>query len=111
MRESMVVKIEANIEWQVTKTPGGTLVAVCDSLGLTSEGADDLDLWLNINESMQLVLNNLLQCGELNQFLHARGWRAKTEIRSHGDSRIPFDVPFELIKQQQNRRDSARTPH
>lgn len=109
MPEQLLVKIDAKLEWRVTQTSSGSFVGICDPLGLTSEGGDTVELWLNINESIQLMLNDLLQSGELDHFLRSKGWRATHAIPASGSERVPFDVPIELISQQQNnKRDSAR---
>ena len=110
MPDMFPIKIKAKLQWVVTRTPSGALVGVCAPLGLASQGKDQLDLWLNIQESLQLVLNDLLRNGELDEFLRVRGWRVMTSLPSKASvGPVPFDVPFELISQAQH--DSARAAH
>lgn len=100
MEGNFVIKIQARLSWAVRETPSGYLVAKCEPLGLASQGKDKLDLWLNIQESIQLVLNHLLQKGELEAFLRARGWESTPLPRGATDGPVPFDVPVELLMQQ-----------
>lgn len=108
-----VIKIETRLQWMVTETANGRYVAFCDPIGLTTEGNDQVDLWMNIQESIQLLLNDLLKNGELEGFLRDRGWRSTLSDREQHDGRfpVPFEVPFELIAAQQNHRDKAPAPH
>ena len=62
--------------WQVRKTESGNFIATCEPIGLASQGKDELDLYLNIHEAVQLVLNDLLKNGQLDGFLRAKGWQA-----------------------------------
>jgi predicted RNase H-like HicB family nuclease len=108
VRTMNVIKIDTKLQWLVSKTPSGAYVAVCPPLGIASQGTDQVDLWLNIQESIQLVLNDLLVNGELHSFLRDKGWKAVPVPRRRGDSPYPFEVPMELVMQRQSRRGSAR---
>ena len=94
------IKIHANLTWIVTRSDTGLLVAACEPLGLVSQGTDEYELAQNIQESLQLVMNNLLHSGELDGFLRSHGWRASALPARPTDARVPFDVPFQLIAQQ-----------
>jgi len=100
------IKIEVNLAWNVTRTRSGMLVGSCEPLGLVSEGKDEFDLSQNIQESLQLVMNELLRSGELDGFLRSHGWRASALPVGPTKARVPFEVPFQLIRQAQS--DSAR---
>jgi predicted RNase H-like HicB family nuclease len=111
MSETLLIpiKIEANLRWMVSHTKSGMLVAVCPPLGLVSQGKDQYDLSQNIQESLQLVMNDLLHTGELPEFLRTHGWRASGLPSTPTKARVPFEVPFQLIQQAQN--DPARAAH
>lgn len=111
MGKPLVIKIETKLLWMVAQQPSGALVAECEALGLVSEGSNRLDLWQNINESIQLVMNNLLRCGELDDFLRSHGWKSVPVPGDATDGPVPFEVPIELVHQEQARRDSARAAY
>lgn len=102
-----LVKIQVNgqIGWEVAKSQAGRWIGVCRALGLSMEG-DTLDeLYANINDSVQLLMKDLMEAGELDSFLQRRGWRREgTGPQQQGN--VEFDVPIELIMRP---RDSART--
>ena len=104
------IRIEANLQWQVTQTKSGVLVGICPPLGLSSQGHDQFDLSQNIQEALQLMMNELLRSGELNSFLRSHGWRASGVPRAPTNARVPFDVPFQLIQQAQQN-GPARAAH
>jgi predicted RNase H-like HicB family nuclease len=88
--------VNGSVQWQVTKLGSGGYVAVCEPLALSMEG-DSLDfLEVNIYESIQLLLTDLLEEGELEAFLSARGWRATKSIPAP-DGDVKFDVPYQLL--------------
>ena len=103
----VTIQIQGQIQWSVSQSAEGRYVAVCEPMGIAMEGATLDDLVANINESIQLVMNDLLRSGELDDFLRAQGWRtAATVKRSHTGGPVSFDVPIHLVMQAQ--RDSAR---
>jgi predicted RNase H-like HicB family nuclease len=104
------IRIEANIAWMVTHAAdSGLLVGVCEALGLVSQGVDEYELSQNIQESLQLVMNDLLRSGELDGFLRSHGWSASALPVRPTNARVPFDVPFQLVAQAQD--DPARAAH
>lgn len=105
------IRIDARLQWMVTKTRSGMLVGVCDPLGLVIQGTDEYDLSQNIQESLQLMMNDLLRSGELHGFLRSRGWQALGIPRQPTSARVPFEVPFELIQQQAQQNGPTRAAH
>ena len=75
-----------------------------------STEADSLDeLHSVIDETMQLLLVDLLRDNELDRFLMARGWKA-LNIPTRGDQKdVEFNVPWQLIAE--GSRDSKRSDH
>jgi len=105
------IRIDANLQWLVTQTKSGMFVGVCEPLGLVSQGSDQFDLSQNIQESIQLMLNQLLRSGELDRFLRTHGWRASAIPTGPTDARVPFDVPFQLIRRQAQQNGPPRAAH
>jgi hypothetical protein len=106
MRQVIRVQVNGQIQWEVVKTAAGRWVGVCRPLALTMEGATLDELYANINDSVQLLMTDLMESGELDAFLKSRGWRLASQAeRQQGD--VEFDVPFELLVRAG--RDSART--
>jgi predicted RNase H-like HicB family nuclease len=107
MQPVVEIQVNGKVPWNVTQTPSGNFVAVCEPLGLAMEGYSLDDLFRNISEAIQLVMNDLLRAGELNQFLSAKGWRALNLVNvPTTDQPVAFSIPVELLMQAQ--RDSAR---
>ncbi len=110
MKPDVGIRVNAKVQWTVTKTAAGNFVAVCEPLGIAMEGSSLDDLYANISEAIQLVLNDLLREGELDQFLKERGWTAVPfpgGSKKNDDGPVAFDVPIELVMDAA--RDSART--
>lgn len=95
-RGAMEVTIKAdNLMWVVKPVRSGRLVAWCDPLGLTIEGDSEADLASMIQEAMHELFVDLLEDGELEQFLRDRGWNALTPIPARmPEQGIVFDVPY-----------------
>jgi len=100
----MRIDVHGAVAWEIRRsTTSDSWVALCQPLNLTMEAPSLDDLHSSIHQAVQLLLTDLMQDGELDQFLRARGWAAKGDIK--GDD-VEFDVPLELIVR--NGRDSTR---
>ena len=94
-----VLKVVAkNIAWRIVADRTGDYVAVCDSLGLTVTAETKGELHANIDEALQLLMDDVIADGELEQFLTDQGWSIK------GSSDVPiegakFDIPWELLNE------------
>lgn len=62
-----------------------------------------------INESVQLLLLDLLEDNELDDFLRKHGWALASEVVRDGDN-VRFDVPWELLVSG-NTRDTEHQTH
>jgi hypothetical protein len=92
------IHLKASVQWLARQSPTSERwIAVSDAMNLTTE-ADSLDeLHSVINETMQLVLNDLLVENELQQYLRERGWEA-TDIDSATEGTdVRFFVPWQLV--------------
>ncbi len=68
---------------------------------------DTLDeLYANINDSVQLLMRDLMEAGELDSFLQSRGWKCESSGTQQQAGQVEFDVPIELLMRT---RDQART--
>lgn len=107
--EHNTVEVNAQLQWVFYRDePSRRWIGVCDALKLTVEGETHADLRENIEDTLDLLMLNLLQENELDRFLTQHGW--SLEKRPPFDSQdVQFDVPFELIARQANR--SARSIH
>lgn len=108
MATAVTIEVATKIEWLARQTVSGRWVGVCESLNLATE-ADSLDeLHSVINESIQLLMVDLLEDDELSSYLHARGWHASNLPAVH-DGDVEFDVPWHLIAE--GRLDTERRAH
>lgn len=110
-----VVNIEAKLAWTWSlDRESKQIVAVCEPLKLVTHGADVADLQASINDTLNMLFKNLLQAGELDQFLHDRGWTAVTLPDNTDDlDAVGFNVPIHLVAAAASRGQSgqARKAH
>ena len=104
MSDRAQIHVEAKIQWNVAQTPSGDWIAYCQPLNLTMSGFSLDDLYVNIRDALQLLMEDLLESGELDKFLYQRGWRRVGDESRNADAK--FDVPFELLVKSNG--DSAR---
>lgn len=107
---NVIVQLEANVQWSVQQSATSKRwTGVCDPMNITTE-ADTLDeLQGVINESMQLLLTDLLHDNELDRFLRERGWTARN-LPKVGEDEAVFDFPWELVVRGKSL-DSERRAH
>lgn len=108
MKRIIKIEVDGQVQWRVTKTPAGNWVGVCDPFALTMEGDSLDDLYSSIDETIQLLFEDLFEDGELEEFLKARGWTARPMVPG-ADGDLKFAVPFELLVQSDA--DTARPLH
>jgi predicted RNase H-like HicB family nuclease len=92
--------LQAQIEWKYFKDPtSGYWIAVCEPLQQTVSG----ETWVELNEciaqTLDLLFRELLEKGELDQFLCAHGWKMGREETEEADG-VRFDVPWRLLERQ-----------
>ena len=92
----MIVRIQASIPWHYTQCDSGRWIAVCDPLGLTVQSERYSEMTEDINDTLDLLFQDLLTDQALDEFLSAKGWtRGSGPLPEPEDAQ--FDVPFELI--------------
>jgi len=106
MKRIVQIQVNGQVQWQVGRSSAGRWIGVCQPLGLTMEGDSLDDLFNNINESVQLLMEDLVETGEFDSFLRHRGWQAVPN-GSQQQGPVEFQVPIDLLVRTS--RDSART--
>lgn len=105
---TVTVTLEAQIQWHAKPSDTSKRwIGICEPMNLAME-ADSLDeLHSVINETLDLVLTDLLRENELEAYLRARGWHA-INMPANPRQDVNFEVPWELIVAGGSRRDSER---
>jgi hypothetical protein len=95
-----VVKLEATVQWMTRQSTTSTRwIGVCEPMRLSMEAESLDELHGVINETMQLLLTDLLRDNELDAFLRDQGWTAQNLPESASEDDVRFDVPWEMITQ------------
>jgi predicted RNase H-like HicB family nuclease len=105
MKHVIQIEVKAQVQWRVGQSDAGNWIGVCEPLKMTMEGSTLDELQQNIHQSIQLLMEDLMETGELDAFLRDHGWRAIPGPQQHGS--VEFQVPYELLVRHP--RDSART--
>jgi hypothetical protein len=93
--DMQVIEVKTTVEWRVWRSPSsGRWIAVCDAMNLAME-ADSLDeLYSITNEAMHVLLTDLLEDNELDQFLRERGWATEHVPGGARGRNVGFKVPW-----------------
>jgi hypothetical protein len=106
----VVVNVDVKLEWIARRSStSNRWIGSCDALNLSTE-ADTLDeLHSLIPEAIHLLMIDLLQDDELEDYLKKRGWVATNIPPNHQVPDVEFNIPWQLIAEGQ--RDSPRSAH
>ena len=93
--DEATINIHANVIWRAIQSKRSTVwIADCGDLGLVVE-ADSLDdLYSSIIENMELLFSDLLEEGDLDEFLCEKGWQYS------GNTKTPeprFYIPWHMM--------------
>ena len=90
------VRIDASLPYKVWQAQSGVWIGVCDALQVTVQADTWAELMEAIIDGLEMIFQDLLNSGELEQFLAEQGWQA----RGPYDVDTKFDVPFipELVE-------------
>ena len=95
----ILYRIDAKINWLVTHDPeDGLWIAVCPSLNLNADGASRSELESCMAEAVHLLLTDLHESGEFDEFLMGQGWTASCEMGGSLEGGPEFRVPFEVTE-------------
>jgi hypothetical protein len=110
MKTVIKIQVNTNLQWVVERSPAGHYVATCEPLGLVMEDPSLDGLQASIFESIQLLMVDLLEAQQLDEFLRSRGWRAMPQpqpMAPVSPREVEFDVPYDLLVRTS--RDSSRS--
>lgn len=108
MRKVVTVEMQGQLQWLTRQVASGRWIGTCDAMGLAME-ADSLDeLHSLIDETLQLVLIDLLEDDEFERYLQEHGWTARN-LPSHPTDEVEFDVPWQLLVEGARRDSDRRT--
>lgn len=90
-----IIRLNANLAWRAEKgAQSNHWIGFCDALGISTE-ADSLDeLHSLIPEAIHLLMVDIVEDGELDEFLRDKGWTASHD-EIDGDFEV--DVPWYLV--------------
>ncbi|MBA3526151.1 MAG: hypothetical protein H0T82_04440 [Sphingomonas sp.] len=90
-----IIRLNANIAWMAERgADSNHWIGICDVLGISTE-ADSLDeLHGLIPEAIHLLMVDLVEDDDLDEFLQDRGWTASQE-ETDGDFEVK--VPWFLV--------------
>lgn len=94
---AVVIHINANLAWRAERgARSSRWIGFCDALGISAE-ADSLDeLHDAIPEAIDLLMTDLVEDNELDEFLEDRGWTtSRSEVVQEGDGGV--SVPWFLV--------------
>ena len=94
---AVTIIVQGQIQWRAARSPSQRWVGICDAMNLAMEANSLDELHSLINETMHLLLTDLLRDNELERYLTERGWRARGMRTSQKVRDVEFDVPWELI--------------
>ena len=88
-----VVPIDGTVTWRVTRHRNESVwIAVTDDMSLTIEGVTWPELLTDIGETVQAVLHDLADSGDLGQYAEKRGWA----IRGQAKPGSRFDISIRI---------------
>lgn len=86
--------VQAEIVWSISRdSASGQWIGICDSIGLTASGDTYSEAVESCNQAMDLMFKDLLESGDLEEFLQLRGWKAVDVDASDAESG-GIDAPF-----------------
>ena len=94
---TITIEVESDLQWTAVHTRSGVWVAECEALGVTMEGDSLDDLHAVIGEACGALFADLLEDGELDEFLRSRGWRASELPDASAGQEVEFEVPWYLV--------------
>jgi hypothetical protein len=88
-----LVRINANVQWNVVQGKNGAWIGICEPLKLTVQSETWAELMEDIGQTLNAIMGDLLASNELPQFLKDRGWQLVGAIPNRPEE-VRFDVPF-----------------
>jgi hypothetical protein len=89
------INIQGNLAWLWCRTKTGNYLAICNPLAQTVQADTFRELLETMDEALNSTLNELFSTGDLNKFLHERGWSFMTPIPPQ-QRNVRFEMPFDV---------------
>lgn len=104
-----VIHVNANLQWRAERGRGSDhWIGFCDALGISTEAESLDELHTLIPEAIHLLMVDLFEDNELDEFLHERGW--SSNVGDHADgNEVEIQVPWFMVTAGAN--GQARAPN
>lgn len=102
-RKQVSIAIQAQFTWAFYRDPtSGRWMATCDPVHITVSGDTETETKSAAENALDLLLTDLFECGELEDFLKTNGWKTakplpKPEARVKPRFRLP-DFVFNKVR-------------
>lgn len=99
-RPTIIVRVDVDgtVSWRYAFDPASeTWVGICDALNLNAVGDTYAELVEGMNDAVRGLLQDLLEDGDLADFMRARGWRMVGPSPA-AQQRVRFDLPFDTLR-------------
>jgi|SRR5262249_51855357 len=93
----VIIRTDGPVQWHINFSSSGQWIGVCEPLGLTEEGKSLDDLRLNIDRSIQRLMEDLTSTGEFESFLTERGWRGMPAAGKPPQDPPQYRLPLQLV--------------
>jgi predicted RNase H-like HicB family nuclease len=103
---SQLITIQAAIQWRWGRNTDDVWIAECPALAQVVQAESFSEMLRTIEEVQNSLMQDLYEEGELDEFLSKHGWRQTLALPSPITSAPTprFEVPFELLHQENERR-------
>ncbi len=99
-----VINVQANVVWRASRGDDTSRwVGFCDDLGITTEAESLDELHSLIPEAMHILMLDLVEDNEFDDFLRQKGWSSTAEeLGAALVHPLGFHVPWQMIAEGQN---------
>jgi len=88
--------VQGQIVWRIYRDDAsGQWIGVCEPIGLTASGDTYSEAVECCNQAMELMFEDLLSSGDLDEFLKLRGWKT-VDVESLEGEEGGIDAPFSI---------------
>ena len=103
------INVKAAVVWKTMRTEDNVWIGVCESLNLVVEGDSQSEMVEAAEQAIDLLVRDLIAEDDVDSFFRRQGWKPMKPIPKKV-SDVKFDVPFELVMQdEQLRSNRVRT--
>lgn len=69
------IDIEGKLQFRIWETDSGHWIGVCDALKIVLQAESETEMANSVQESLDLIFADLIEEGELEQYLTDLGWQ------------------------------------